>query len=86
MFRPQSLFQEFVRGGGIYKKGPYYTECREMTDGCWRQNVWCGVVYNSGEVWGHSSPENVRIFPPLGLHFVRFLKQIFGYTALYIIL
>jgi hypothetical protein len=21
--------------GGIYKKGPYYTECGEMTDGCW---------------------------------------------------
>jgi hypothetical protein len=22
-------------GVGIYKKGLYYTECGEMTDGCW---------------------------------------------------
>ena len=27
--------------------------------------------------------ENFRIFPSLRLHFVRFLKQIFGYTALH---
>ena len=35
------------------------------------------------EVWGYFPPENIFIFPPLGLHFVRFLKQIFGYTALH---
>ena len=23
-----------VWGGGINKKGPYYTDCREMIDGC----------------------------------------------------
>jgi hypothetical protein len=28
----------------------------------------------------------VCIIPPLGLHFVRFLKQIFGYTAFHYIL
>jgi hypothetical protein len=33
----QGLFKEFVieRGGGTYRKGPYYTEYGEMTDGCW---------------------------------------------------
>jgi hypothetical protein len=30
-----------------------------------------------------SSPENVCIFLPLGLQFVRFLNQIFGYSALH---
>ena len=35
-------------------------------------------------VWGHSLPEKFCIFPLLGLHFVRFLKQIIcGYTVLH---
>ena len=29
------LFLRINLSGGIYKKGPYYTECVEMTDGCW---------------------------------------------------
>jgi hypothetical protein len=43
-----------------------------MTDG--DKTFWCDVVCNSGGLGG--------IFPPLGLHFVRILKQIFGYTAI----
>jgi hypothetical protein len=33
----QGNYLKFLRTclGGIYKKGPYYTECGEMTDGCW---------------------------------------------------
>ena len=27
-------FLRTLSGGGIYKKGPYYTECGEMADGC----------------------------------------------------
>ena len=29
------LFLRTCLGVGIYKKGPYYTECGEMIDGCW---------------------------------------------------
>jgi hypothetical protein len=46
------------------------------------QKAKCGAVCNIS-----FPPENVCTFPPLGLHFERSLKQIFGYTALlYIIL
>ena len=86
-----TIYRTFLRicqwgrgGGGIYKMGLYYAEYGEMTDGCWWQKVWCGVVCNSRGVWaGHSPPENICTLPPLRLHFVRFLKQIFGYTVLH---
>ena len=35
MICTQVFFHELLSGGGIYKKGPYYTECGEMTEGCW---------------------------------------------------
>jgi hypothetical protein len=41
------LFKNLSGGGvGIYKKGPYYTECGEMTDGCW-------LLVTKGLVWYH---------------------------------
>jgi hypothetical protein len=60
------------RGGGraIYKKGPYYTECGDIADG------YCMVT---------KSLVLCRIFPALGPHFVRFPKQLSGYTALHYI-
>jgi hypothetical protein len=45
-----------------------------MTDGCWRQKFWCGIVCTSRGVF--------IINPSLGLKCEHFLKQIFGYTAL----
>jgi hypothetical protein len=68
---------------GIYKKGPYYTECGEMTDGCWWQKVWCGIVCTSKGVCGILPQKMFCIFSPLGLNCEHFLKQIFGYTALH---
>jgi hypothetical protein len=64
-------------GGGIYKKRPYYTECM------WRDGR-CMVV--GDKTFGLVSyvivgGSGVCISPSPGLHFVRFLKQIFGYTA-----
>jgi hypothetical protein len=44
---------------GIYKKGPYYTECGEMTDGCWLQKVRFGIVCIS-----RGSVENFFVFFP----------------------
>jgi hypothetical protein len=71
--------------GGIYKKGPYYTECGEMTDGCWWQKVWFGIVCTSSVVGsGGILPQKFFcIFPLLELKCEHFLKQIFGYTALH---
>jgi hypothetical protein len=40
------------------------------------------VVCNSGGL-GYSPTEKFCIFPPLGMYFVRFLNQMFGYTALH---
>jgi hypothetical protein len=78
------LFYELVWGGGDLQKGKYYTECGKMTDGCWWQKVWRGIVCTSREVWGVFSPRKFFcIFPPLGLKCEHFLKQIFGYTALH---
>ena len=37
------------------------------------------IVGGSGGI----SPENICIFLPLGLQFLHFLEQIFGYTALH---
>jgi hypothetical protein len=50
-----------------------------MTDGCRLKKVVCSSR-GSGDIF---SQENFRIFSPLGERFVRFLKQIFGYTALH---
>jgi hypothetical protein len=57
---PRAFFKNLPvgAGGGIYKKGPYYTECREMTDGCWWQKR---TVCNSREAWGEN---NFCIFYP----------------------
>jgi hypothetical protein len=56
-------------GGGedIYKKGSYYTESGEMTDRCWWQKVWYGVVCNSiggGRSGGILPQKNVVFFHP----------------------
>ena len=55
-----------------------------MTDGWVVRDKMFGVV--SFVIVGggglHFPPEYVRIFPHLGLHFVHFLKQIFGCTPL----
>jgi hypothetical protein len=51
------------------------------------KKFWCGIVCNSrggGGVAGGILPQNFFcIFLPLGLQFVHFLKQIFGYTVLH---
>jgi hypothetical protein len=31
----RAFFKNSSVGGGNYKKGPYYTKCGEMIDGCW---------------------------------------------------
>jgi hypothetical protein len=31
----RAFFKNSSVGGAIYKKGPYYTKCGEMIDGCW---------------------------------------------------
>ena len=40
-------------------------------------------VIGGGGAYRGIPPEKFFIFPLLGLHFVRFLKQIFGYTELH---
>jgi hypothetical protein len=72
------LFLRTCLGVGIHKKGPYYTERGEMTDGCWWQKVWCGIVCISRGVWG-----KMFLYFFQGLKSEHFLKQNFGYTALH---
>jgi hypothetical protein len=38
----RAFFKNSSVGGGIYKKGPYYTKCGEMIDGCGNKKF--GVV------------------------------------------
>jgi hypothetical protein len=85
----QGFFKNSSRGGGTStKKGSYYTECVEIKD-CYKK---FGVVsYGLEEFFprkfdvgsGGILPHKKNYFPPLGLHFAHFLKQIFGYTALH---
>jgi hypothetical protein len=44
-------------GGGIYKKGPYYTECGEMFVGDKKFGVVSYVLVGGGGVYGYSLPE-----------------------------
>ena len=56
--------------GGIYKKGPYYTEYGEMINGLFvtKSLVWYRIFV---------------FFYPYDCNSLHFLKQIFGYTALH---
>ena len=71
-------------GRGIYKKGRYYAEREEMTDGCWQQKqVSSTVVCNDRG----SPPEKTCIFHP-GAAFRAFCEtdfcmhvQRFNYTV-----
>jgi hypothetical protein len=59
---PRAFFKNSSSGGGgIYKKGPYYTDCGEITDGCWYQKVWCGIPFNSRGIWG-IHPQKIFVF------------------------
>jgi hypothetical protein len=40
-------FLRIRQWGGHLQKGPYYTKCGEMIDGCWLQKVWCDIVFIS---------------------------------------
>ena len=70
----QGIFRNSsVRGGGrSTERGHRWLLCKKD---------WRGVVCNSMGFWG---PQKFFLFSRryIGLHFVRFLKQIFGYTAL----
>jgi hypothetical protein len=71
MQQSRDFFKNSSVGGGggggedIYKKGSYYTESGEMTDRCWWQKVWYGVVCNSiggGGGLGEFSPRKMLYF------------------------
>jgi hypothetical protein len=84
-FKNSSVREGGGGGGCLQKRTILYIYYWVWWDNrwCWWHKIRCGVVCNSMGVWVYSPPENVCIFPPLGLHFVRFLKQIFGYTVLH---
>jgi hypothetical protein len=63
----------------LERKGAYCAQKRTSR----RHSMGGGGGAMGGGVSGAFSLRNVCIFPPLGLHFVRFLKQIFGYTPLH---
>jgi hypothetical protein len=80
----RAFFKNLSGETGHLQKGTrYYAECGEMTDGCWWQKVWCGIVCTSWGCGGILPQKMFCIFPLLGLKCEHFLKQIFGYTGLH---